>query len=149
VSRLRALHLLIGLGVLLGLAGSVRAADRVLLVVGARSPVEALNSVEVHKMFLGLTVVVDGRRLRGLRNDADDLMRQVFFQSIVSMSESVYDRRMLTLTLQQGRTPPPVFRSTRELFDALDADPDAVSFAWGADVARDRRIKALRVLWQP
>lgn len=144
-----ALRVLVGLALLLGLAGSARAADRVVLVVGARSPVESLNSVEVHKLFLGLTVVVDGRRLRGLRNDADERMRQVFFQSIVSMSEGVYDRRMLALTLQQGRTPPPAFRSTRELFDALDADPDAVSFAWSADAARDPRVRALRVLWQP
>ena len=42
----------------------------------------------------------------------DDLMRRVFFQSVVSMSEAVYDRRMLALTLQQGRGALPVLQST-------------------------------------
>ncbi len=145
----RYLRVLVWLGLLLSLAAPARAADRLLLVVGARSPVAALNSVELHKLFLGLTLTVDDHRLRGLRNDSDELMRQVFFQSIVSMSEGVYDRRLLALTLQQGRSPPPIYRDTKSLFDALDADPDAVSFAWAGDAARDPRIRALRVLWHP
>jgi hypothetical protein len=30
---------------------------------------------------------------------------------------------------------------------AVDADPTAVSFAWYRDVALDKKIKVLRVLW--
>lgn len=134
---------------LLALAAPARANDRLLLLVNAQSPVMALNSVEVHKLFLGLTVVVEGRRLRALRNDSDALMRRVFFQSIVSMSEPIYDRRMLSLTLQQGRTAPPVYNRTKDVLDALAGDVDAVSFAWGADAAQDARVRPLRVIWHP
>lgn len=137
------------LAALLAFAAPACANDRLLLLVNTRSPVTALNSVEVHKLFLGLTVVVEGRRLRALRNDSDTLMRQVFFQSIVSMSEPVYDRRMLSLTLQQGRTAPPVYGRTKDVLDALAEDVHAVSFAWAADAAQDQRVRPLRVLWHP
>jgi hypothetical protein len=63
------------------------------------------------------------------------------------MSESAYERRVLALTLQQGRTAPPLYRNTKMLLDAVATDPAAVSYAWAADVAKDPRIKTLRVLW--
>jgi hypothetical protein len=139
----------LGLASLLGLlhAAPARAEERLVLVAGAASPVTTLSSSEVHKLFLGLTVAVDGHRLRPLRNDSDALMRQVFFQAVVSMSESVYDRHMLALTLQQGRGAPPALPSTAAVFDELAADPAAISFAWEADAEHDRRIRILRVLW--
>jgi hypothetical protein len=146
------LHLLarLGLAGLLGLllhAEPARAQDRLVLVAGAQSPVTSLSSSDVHKLFLGLTVAADDHRLRPLRNDSDDLMRRVFFQSVVSMSEAVYDRHMLALTLQQGRAALPVLQSTDAVFDALAADPTAISFAWAVDAEREPRIKILRVLW--
>jgi len=124
------------------------AGERLLLLAGARCPADTLSSLEVHRLFLGLTVIVDDHRLHALRNESDDLMRRIFFQNIVSMSESAYDRRMLALTLQQGRSAPPVIHSTAAVLDALAADPTAVSFAWDDDAARDPRVKVLRVLWR-
>ena len=126
---------------------SAAAADRLVLIVSAKSPVTALNSPEIQKLFLGLTVIADGDVLRPLRNESEEFIRQIFFQSIVSMSESTYERRVLALTLQQGRTAPPLYRNTKALLDAVAADPAAVSYAWAADVAKDPRIKTLRVLW--
>jgi len=137
-----------GLAIWLGLARPAGAEDRLLLLVSAESQLTALSSLEVHRLFLGLTVVVNDQRLHALRNDSDELMRRVFFQNIVSMSESVYDRRMLALTLQQGRAAPTVLNNTRAVLDALAADPDAVSFGWAVDVERDPRVKVLRVLWR-
>lgn len=123
------------------------AADRLVLIVSARSQVDALNSLEIQKLFLGLTVLSNGAVLHPLRNESDELMRQIFFQSIISMSEPSYERRVLALTLQQGRTAPPLFRDEKALIEAVGADPAAVSFAWAADVARNPRVKVLRVLW--
>lgn len=137
------------LGVTVAFAGTAHAENRLLLLVGAKSPVQELSSVEIHRLFLGLTVIVANRPLHALRNESDELMERVFFQNIVSMSEAAYDRRMLAMTLQQGRTAPPVIRGTKAVLDALAADPDAVSFAWSDDVGRDPRVKALRVLWHP
>jgi hypothetical protein len=137
----------IGVLMLMCCGPSAVAADRLVLIVSANSPVMALNSPEIQKLFLGLTVMTNGDVLRPLRNESEEIIRQIFFQSIVSMSESAYERRVLALTLQQGRTAPPLYRNTKMLLDAVAADPAAVSYAWAADVAKDPRIKTLRVLW--
>jgi len=147
-AALRALARL-GLCLIVSLPLSAAADDKLVLLVGTGSPLATLGSVELHKLFLGLTVVVDDHRLHALRNDSDELMRQVFFQNIVSMSESVYDRRMLAMTLQQVGRAPPVLRDSKTVFERLAEDPDAVSFGWAADASKDPRVKALRVLWHP
>ena len=137
----------VGVLMLMCCGPSAVAADRLVLIVSANSPVTALTSPEIQKLFLGLTVMTNGDVLRPLRNESEEFIRQIFFQSIVSMSESAYERRVLALTLQQGRTAPPLYRNTKMLLDAVATDPAAVSYAWAADVAKDPRIKTLRVLW--
>jgi len=147
VRLLRLLLLALGLGLVHWAAATAHAESRLLLVVSAASPVKELSSVEIHRLFLGLTVIVGERRLHALRNESDELMQRVFFQNIVSMSQAAYDRRMLAMTLQQGRTPPAVVHDTRALLETLLADPNTVSFAWAAEVEGDPRIRTLRVLW--
>ncbi len=129
-------------------AQAAHAADRLVLIVSVRSPVSTLNSLEIQKLFLGLTVIVNGESLHPLRNESDDLMRQIFYQNVISMSEPAYERRMLASMLQQGRTAPPVFTNSAALLNAVSADPYAVSFVWAAQVAGDARFKVLRVIWR-
>jgi hypothetical protein len=138
------------LGVVLFLLGTTAAVavDRVVLIANVDNPVSVLNTLEVQKLFLGLTLPAGRSTQHPLRNESDEILRQIFYQNIISMSESTYERRLLALTLQQGRTAPPVYKSARELLSAVAADPAAISFAWAADVANDPRIKVLRVLGQ-
>ena len=121
--------------------------DTLVLIVGADSKVEQLDSLQVRKLFLGMTVTHDGDRLRPLLNDADSRVRDVFLQNIVSMTDMTYDRRILRLALQGGRSLPTIFKDKVELINAVAADPTAVSYAWEKDVQHDRRIRILRVLW--
>jgi hypothetical protein len=138
------------LGALLFLLGATAtiAADRVVLIANVNNPVSEINTLEVQKLFLGLTVYAGGNPQHPIRNESDELLRQIFYQNVVSMSESNYQRRLLALTLQQGRTAPPVYRNSKELVSAVAADSAAISFAWAAEVANDPRIKILRVLGQ-
>jgi hypothetical protein len=138
------------LGVVLFLLGTTAAVavDRVVLIANVNNPVSELNTLEVQKLFLGLTVSAGRNTQHPLRNESDELLRQIFYQNIISMSESTYERRLLALTLQQGRTAPPIYRSAGQLLSAVATDPAAISFAWAADVANDPRIKVLRVLGQ-
>jgi hypothetical protein len=138
------------LGVVLLLLGTTAAVavDRVVLIANVDNPVSVLNTLEVQKLFLGLTLPAGRSTQHPLRNESDEILRQIFYQNIISMSESTYERRLLALTLQQGRTAPPIYKSARELLSAVAADPAAISFAWAADVANDPRIKVLRVLGQ-
>jgi hypothetical protein len=132
---------------LLGAATRARAAEEVVLIVGARSNIEQLDSPLVRRLFLGLTVTLNGSRLHPLLNEADAKIKDLFLQNIVSMSDSTYDRYLLRLSLQQGRTQPMVYRSESALIDAVAVDPTAVGYAWLKDVAHDARIRVIRVVW--
>jgi hypothetical protein len=126
---------------------SVSAAEQLVLIVSADSKVEQLDSHEVRKLFLGLTVTHSGDRLRPVLNESDARVKEIFLQNIVSMSETTYDRSVLRLTLIQGQVKPVAYKEIALLIRAVIADPTAVSYAWAADVAHDSRIKILRVLW--
>jgi hypothetical protein len=101
----------------------------------------------VRRLFLGLTVTQHGNRLLPVLNEADPKIKELFLQNIVSMSDSTYDRYVLRLTLLQGRTQPPVYKSSAELVNAVAADPTVVGYVWARDVAHDPRVKILRVVW--
>jgi hypothetical protein len=124
------------------------AADRVaVLVVSADSPVMALEPIEMRKLFLGLPVSRGGRLLRPLRNVSDEQLGQVFLQHVVAMSQSAYDRRILSQVLQQGRPRPQELKTREQLIEALAADPLAVSYMWTRDVPFSPRLRIVRVLW--
>jgi hypothetical protein len=132
---------------LLTATGPVSAAEQLVLIVSADSKVEQLDSLEVRKLFLGLTVTYDGDRLRPVLNEADAHVKEIFLQNIVSMSDTTYDRNVLRLALIQGQIKPIAYKDIALLIKAVIADPAAVSYAWAKDVVHDSRIKILRVLW--
>jgi hypothetical protein len=144
VSKLAAAAVLV---TLLAASGTVSAADQLVLIVSADSKVEQLDSLEVRKLFLGLTVIHNGDRLRPVLDEADARVKEIFLQNIVSMSDSTYDRSVLRLALIQGQIKPIAYKDINLLIKAVIADPTAVSYAWAKDVAHDSRIKILRVLW--
>jgi hypothetical protein len=129
-------------------AGTPALADeQLVLIVSADSKIAQLDSLEVRKLFLGLTVTQDGNRLRPVLNETDARVKEIFLQNIVSMSDITYDRSLLRLTLIQGQRQPTAYRDIALLLKAVAADPSAVSYAWAKDVARDSRLRVLRVLW--
>jgi hypothetical protein len=132
---------------LLTAATPALAGEQLVLIVSAASKIEQLDSLEVRKLFLGLTVTHDGNRLRPVLNESDDRVKQIFLQNIVSMSDITYDRRLLRLSLIQGQTQPTAYKNITLLINSVAADPGAVSYAWAKDVAHETRIRILRVLW--
>ena len=132
---------------LLTATSAVWAAEQLVLIVSADSKVEQLDSLEVRKLFLGLTVTHDGDRLRPVLDEADPRIKEIFLQNIVSMSDTTYDRNVLRLALIQGQIKPIAYKDMALLIKAVESDPTAVSYAWAKDVAHDPRIKILRVLW--
>ena len=121
--------------------------ETLVLIVSADSKVDQLDSLEVRKLFLGMTVTHNGDRLRPLLNEAEPRLKDVFLQNIVSMTDTTYDRRLLRLALQGGRSLPAVYADKGVLINAVATDSTAVSFAWAKDVQHDKRIRILRVLW--
>ena len=118
------------------------------LVVSRDSPVTHLDVIDVRKLFLGLTVINNGRTLRALENRSDGRLREAFLQNVIGMPERAYERRLLSITLQQGAHRPEVYTEAATLLDAVAGDPGAVSVAWATDASQNRRIRVLRVLWR-
>jgi hypothetical protein len=143
VKALRTLLVLLAFSV----CGAAHADNSVALIVSAQSPVTHLNSLEIRKLFLGFSVFRGGQTLRALRNSSEPRIKQVFLQNVVAMSESTYERRMLSIALQQGQSRPLEYTDRNALLDAVAHDPNAVSIAFAADVAGNPHIKILRVVW--
>jgi ABC-type phosphate transport system substrate-binding protein len=141
------LALLVGLALLLDAMRPAIAGEEVVLIVSARSTIEQLDSPQVRKLFLGLTVTQHGDHLRPVLNESDDRIKELFLQNIVSMSDSTYDRYLLRLALLQGRAQPAIYKNKNQLIDAVIADPAAVGYVWARDVARDPRLKIIRIVW--
>jgi hypothetical protein len=133
---------------LLAGSGGLQAADRqVVLVVSADSPVQQIEPIEVQKLFLGLPVLRGNHALRPVCNLSDDQLQNVFLQYVVAMSQSAYDRRILTQVLQQGRPRPLELRTNAQVIETLAADRFAISYLWLRDVPANPRLRILRVLW--
>jgi hypothetical protein len=123
------------------------ASQEVVLVVRADSPVTELDSVSVRKLFLGLPVLVSGSPLHPLRNRSDAMLDEIFFQHIVAMSDSSYDRQILIGVNRAVSLRPVELNSTAAVVAALRADQNAVSFMWQRDVGHNPQLRVIRVLW--
>jgi hypothetical protein len=149
VNRSRRSFLTLGVAALGAARAFARDDDPVVLATAEQDPGLALASVEVRKLFLGFTVLHAGHALRPVRNRSDELLDKIFLQHVMTMSAEAYERRLLTMTLQQGRPRPLEIRSREELVKALLGIPHSVSFAWESDLAGVRGIRVVRVLWRP
>jgi hypothetical protein len=129
------------------LCAPVGAQDRVVLVAAADSPIEALSSFEVRKLYLGISVFKNDRLVRAIRNASDPRLEDIFLQSIVGQSEQRYERRLLTNVFKFGTARPEEFSESSALIEALVTNPYAVSYILVGDEIPNG-LKELRVLWQ-
>lgn len=132
---------------LLGAQFGSAATQSVVLVVSADSAVTDLDSVTVRKLFLGVPVLVGGSPLHPIRNRSDSQLDLIFLQEIAAMSQSAYDRQILIGLNRQGWLRPEELGSSALVLQKLYADPNAVTFLWARDVARNPRVRVIRVLW--
>ena len=117
------------------------------LVVRADSKVSDLDSITIRKLFLGLPVLIDGSLLHPVRNRSDAELDPIFLQQIVAMSQSAYERQILTGVNRQGWLRPQEVTTTAHVLEVLYSDPNAVTFMWLKDVEHDPKLRTVRVLW--
>ena len=149
MNRTRRSFLALGAGAVLAPRAFALDDDPVVLATAERDAGLVLASVEVRKLFLGFTVLHEGHALRPIRNRSDELLDKIFLQHVMTMSAEAYERRLLAMTLQQGRPRPAEVRSRDALVQALLGIPHSVSFAWQSDLVGVAGIRAVRVLWRP
>ena len=139
------------LALLLWLLGAVvpalARADRVVLIVNATSPVVMLDAIDIKRLFLGIPVERGAVTLHAVLNNSDQQLQAVFLQYVVSMSEPAYERRLLMLTLEQGRRMPAAYADNAQLLAVVGISTGAVSYAWESAALRNPRVRILRELW--
>jgi hypothetical protein len=134
---------------LLMLAEPVLAEDGhiLVLVTGAQSGVSALPPAEVRKLYLGVAFQAGGAPIQPLRNHSDPLLREVFLQNVLFMSEPMYERALLLGVLRTKGARPPIYESQDALLEALRNTHNTVTYMW-SDTARSLSdIKVVSELW--
>ena len=129
-------------------AATAEGPREVVLVVANESPIVAISSLELRKLYLGLPVSLDGVLARPIRNHSDELLQEIFFQSAMAMSEAAYERQLLSLTLRFGRLQPEVRHSAEELKVILRQDDKAITYMWRSDISGEDGLRVVKLLWQ-
>ncbi len=139
----------IGLLVFLSATGHVRPADarKLVLVTAETSNVPALSPAQVRRLYLGVAVDVDSHSVVPLRNDSDSLLREVFLQKVVYLSEPMYERALMTRVLAGKGVRPPAYDDQKDLLAVLRATPNAVTYLWQDTATATKGIRIVSELW--
>lgn len=129
-------------------AATSLANDAVVLVASVDSPIDDISSLDIRKTYLGISVTIEGRTVRPLRQNHDERLNQIFLQAVIAMSQRTYERRLLSMMLKFG-TPRPVELDTQEdLLEELAANPHTIGYMWQSDAESNPQVKMIKVLWQ-
>jgi len=127
---------------------TARAEREVVLVTGKECPIHEISPLDIRKAYLGVALTLEGYTVRALRLNEDERLSQVFFQSIVAMSEKTYERRLLLLLLKYGTPRPLEFASADDLAGALERYECSIGYMWRSDATRFENLTIRNLLWQ-
>lgn len=129
-------------------AGSVRAERSVVLVTKEECAMEEMSMLDIRKAYFGIAVSYEGRPVRAFRLNDDDDLNQIFFQTVVAMSEKSYERRLLSMLLKYGTPRPQEFRDIGALVAALHRSDCGIAYLWLDDVMSQADLRIIRLLWR-
>ena len=122
--------------------------DAVVLVTDKDSTIESISSLDIRKIYLGISVSNEGNVIRALRRRDDERLNQIFLQSVIAMSQRSYERRLLSLVLKFGTPRPVEVDDHDELLELLASHPSSIAYMWKSEAESDSSVKIIRVLWQ-
>lgn len=120
----------------------------VVLITSEACPVREISTLDIRKAYLSVAVTIDGHPIRPFRLDDDEILNQVFYQSIVAMSQKSYDRRALSMALKYGTPRPPVFDDIYSAVDAVRRIECSVLYLWKKDADSLDGVRIIKLLWQ-
>jgi len=133
---------------LLSLAGVAGAEQQLVLVTADSCPADEMSMLDVRKAYLGIGVELHGYPVRAYRLLSDERVDRVFFQNVVAMSRTTYERRMLSLMLKYGTPRPREFNSPDDLAEALGQRECGIGYMWHENAVSYSNLKVIKVLWQ-
>jgi hypothetical protein len=127
---------------------SAHAERAVVLVTNSSCARESMTMLEVRKAYFGLMIGDDKKPVVAFRLNDDEELTQIFYQTVVAMSEASYEWRLLSNLLKRGIPRPRVFDDADELLLAVKDSNCAIAYVWGQDARGADGIKELRLLWR-
>ncbi|MFH0344450.1 MAG: hypothetical protein ACHBNF_20540 [Chromatiales bacterium] len=129
--------------------GLVLAADErtVVLAASATSDIPPLTVQEIRKLFLGVPLDKNGKRIMPLLNKSNRLLYEVFLQNVAFMSAPAYEQQVLSIVFRLGGKRPDRYTDLNALLDALRKNPEAVTYLWDDQVRKDQGTKLVSKLW--
>ena len=120
--------------------------NRLVLVASASSPLGALTTADVRRLYLGIPRRHAGREINALRNAESPVVKEMFLQHVLFMSSQAYERRLSARVHGGGGSRVPEFKEPRALMQMLAADPHAVTYMQSGAAARRPGIRILAEL---
>jgi len=134
---------------LLAIASWVDAAGRAAVLVTSRDcAMQTISALDIRKAYLGIGVSYEGLSIRAFRLDNDERLNQIFFQSVVAMSERTYERRLLLQLLKYGQPRIQHVGSAGELATAVAGSSCSIAYMWQSDAEEWADLKSIKILWQ-
>lgn len=107
-----------------------------------------LTNIEIRRLFLGLPVAQQQRRLIAVINRTESLLYQVFLQKVLFMSAPLYERQLLANVVRQSGIQPPVYTDQQALLRVLRTQPSTVTFMWQDQISAGSGVVVIAVIWQ-
>ena len=120
----------------------------VVLITGESCPVNEISTLDIRKAYLSVSVSIDGHTIRPFRLGGDEMLSQIFYQSIVAMSQKSYERRALSMALKFGTPRPAVFDDVDTAVDAVRRLRCSVLYLWKEDADSLEGVRIIKLLWQ-
>lgn len=128
---------------------------RLLLVTKAEYKPLPLNKNELRRLFLGMPVYRDGKKLSPLINKSEGFCYQVFLQSIVGMSEKRYERTLLSGFYRKGIATPMIYEDKNDLLSELKNQTTSITFLFdhgeensnNLSIDNDENLNVVQEIW--
>jgi hypothetical protein len=120
----------------------------VMLVTNDSCEMDSISMLDVRKAYLGITVRFEATPVRAFRLNNDHQLSQIFYQTVVAMSEKSYERRLLSMLLKFGTPRPREFDDVASLIAALGRADCPIAYMWSDDVESASGVRNIRLLWQ-
>ena len=124
------------------------AGDVAVLVTNKACAMETITALDVRKAYLGINVRFEDQNIRIFRLSSDERLDEIFYQSIVAMSEKSYEKRLLLNLIKFGQPRPHEFDSVGELSTFVARSQCGIGYMWQTDAQAHIGLRVLKILWQ-
>lgn len=119
--------------------------QRLVVVTGASNGLSSLNVEQVRKIYLGVAGDAGTSRIQPLFNDSTPLLREMFLQKVVFMSNETFQHFATKHAAGETRRLK-FYRSEAKLIRDLRIRPNTISVIWETAAERNPGLKVIGVL---